>query len=212
VNFIVPSFNFAGRSYSRVGFVSNGYLVVGGGTGADVEYINQNLPDPTPPNNVLAPFWTDLNPAFGGALRVATLTDGDDTWIIFEWEGVWNYGDHEPNSFQVWIGINSDTHPGEDITFTYGPVSDGDAGYLTVGAENEFGNRGANFYVDGLGTAPVAGTEVRVTSVPGAPGETHIISFDMLAKRSGRWTNCAEMTSDLFQGTNVSCVQGTSVK
>ncbi len=167
VNYTVPGFQYAGLNYTRVGIVSNGYLVVGGGTGADVEYINQNLPDPSQPNNVLAPFWTDLNPSAGGALRVGILTDGVNSWVIFDWEAVQNYSDGQPNSFQVWIGINGV----EDISFTYGNVTAGDSGYLTVGAENSFGNSGQNFYFNGVGVAPANGTEVVVSSIPGQPGE-----------------------------------------
>ena len=65
-NFDVPAFLFAGETYTQVGMVSNGYAVVGGGTGADVDFINQNFPNATPPNNVLAPFWTDLDPSRRG--------------------------------------------------------------------------------------------------------------------------------------------------
>jgi hypothetical protein len=200
-NFNVPGFQFAGETYTRVGFVSNGYLVVGGGTSADVQFINQNLPDAARPNNVLAPFWTDLNPAFGGAMRVATLTNGVSSWVIFDWEGVANYGDRLPNNFQVWIGINGV----EDITFTYGDVSAGDMGFLTVGAENVFGNSGQNFYVDGVGTPPGPGVEVRVSSTPAAPGETHTVTFKAKVVKWGTYTNCARMTSDAFQGVNVAC-------
>jgi hypothetical protein len=34
-NFNVPAFTYAGETYTRVGFSSNGYVVVGGGTAAD---------------------------------------------------------------------------------------------------------------------------------------------------------------------------------
>ena len=47
-------------------------------------------------------------------------------------------------------------------SFTYGPVGDGDSGYLTVGAENAYGNSGQNWYVDGTGTLVTADDEVRV--------------------------------------------------
>ena len=106
-NFNVPAFEYAGEIYTQIGVVSNGYIVVGGGTGADVDYINSNLPDAGIPNNVLAPFWTDLNPAFGGRVLINTLTDGFDSWIIVEWENVLTYGDKLPNTFQVWIGTTS---------------------------------------------------------------------------------------------------------
>jgi hypothetical protein len=208
VNFSTEPFVYAGQVWGRIGMVSNGYAVVGGGTGADVEYINQVLPDPTPPNNVLAPFWTDLNPGAGGALRAAYLSGGGLTWLVLDWEAVPTWSGDEVDSFQIWIGVNG----AEDISFTYGLVGDGDSGYLTVGAENEYGNSGQNWYADGAGTLVGAGDELRVTSVPGAPGETHVITFSAKATEKGWWQNCAEMTSDLFFGTNIACFEGMVVK
>jgi Subtilase family/PA domain len=204
-NFTVPTFQYAGESYGRVGLVSDGYLVVGGGTGADVQYVNQSLPDPTPPNNVLAPFWTDLNPAAGGAMRIATLTDSVNTWLVCDWEAVPNYSNpSQGNSFQVWIGLNGV----EDVSYTYGaPLTGGEGGHLTVGAENRFGNRGDNYYYDGTGTLPTDTTELVVTSTPGAPGETRTIQFKARAVDDGDWENCAAMTGGFF-GTSLSCVQG----
>jgi uncharacterized repeat protein (TIGR01451 family) len=208
-NFNVPAFLYAGETYSRIGMVSNGYAVVGGGTGADINYINQTLPDPTPPNNVLAPFWTDLNPGAASALRIATLTDGIDTWIVLDWEAVKEYSTTRTNSFQIWIGINSDGNPGEDISFAYGTLQgNGDLGFLTVGAENRFGNSGSNFYVDGVGTLPDETTQLVVTSTPGAPGETRIVTFQARGHQKTRWQNCAELTSDIFQGINLACFNG----
>ena len=94
-NFNVPSFAFAGKTWSSIGFVSDGYAVVGGCTGSpDIQFINQVLPDPARPNNVLAPFWTDLNPTTVGEMRIATLTDGIDTWIVLDWEAVQNWSIH----------------------------------------------------------------------------------------------------------------------
>jgi hypothetical protein len=204
VNFSTYPFVYAGEIYSRIGMVSNGYAVVGGGDGADIDYINQILPDPARPNNVLAPFWTDLNPAFGGALRAAYLSGGGLTWLVLEWEDVRCYTDNEYNSFQIWIGVNGY----EDISFAYGPVGDGDIGYLTVGAENEYGNSGENWYADGEGTLVSAGDEIRVVSVPGAPGETHTITYTATGEDAGPWSNCVEMTGDLWFGTSFACFEG----
>ncbi len=217
-NYTVPSFDYAGESYNQIGIVSNGYIVVGGGGGSDVNYINSDLPDLSPPNNTLAPFWTDLNPAFGGRVLVSVLTDGVDSWTVVEWESVENWGDGETNTFQVWIGSNTDTNPGEDISFVYGPdISDGDGGYLTVGVENAFGNEGGTVYFDSAGTAPAPSYpsgdyEVDVFSVPGAPGETHTITYSATAKNKGSWTNSALMTSDAFQGISVASFSGTVTK
>lgn len=209
----VPSFTYAGQTYSQIGIVSNGYIVVGGGTLADVRFLNARLPEEALPNNVLSPFWTDLNPDAGGRVLLNVLTDGADQWIVVGWEGVPNFGDGRTNTFQVWIGTDADAHPDEDISFVYSPdVSDGDGGLLTVGAENAFGNKGGTVYFNGEGIAPAStlatGYVVDVLSVPGAPGGSHTIAFEAKGKRRGAWTSCAEMTSDITQGTSIDCVEG----
>lgn len=204
-NFNVPPFVFAGEVWSSVGVSSNGYLVVGGGSGPDNSINNQSFPDPSRPNNVLAPFWTDLNPAVAGAIRIGILTDGVNRWLVVDWNAVRDYSLPRLSSFQVWIGLGAD----QDITYAYGSIgSNGDGGLLTVGAENKHGNRGANVYFNGVGTLPANGAQLRVDSVAGSTGESHTITFQMQSQRPGAWQNCAEMSADLFQGVAVSCVSG----
>jgi hypothetical protein len=205
-NFNVPAFSFGGETWTRILIVSDGYGVVGGGTGADIQFINQNLPNAARPNNVLAPFWSDLNPAFGGAMRIGILTDGVNRWIVLDWQAVREFTDVATDSFQIWIGINGV----EDITYTYGAVGNGDGGFLTVGAENRFGNRGQNVYFNGTGTLPVSNTtEVLVSSTPGSVS-SRVVSFDANAGDDpASWTNCATLTSNAFTGTSFSCVSGT---
>jgi subtilisin family serine protease len=213
-NFAVPAFLYAGDTYTRIGMVSNGYLVVGGGTSSDIQFINQRFPNSAPPNNVLAPFWTDLDatPARGGAMRATILTaTGGHRWVVFDWDHVPTFSSNaQRNSFQVWIGVNGV----EDISYVYGPqLTSGEGGFLTVGAENKFGNRGANFYYNGTGTLPVASsTQVRITGTPAAPGETKTVSFTARAGEEGAWTNCAEMTGSIFFGTSTACVTGAVTK
>ncbi len=214
VNVNVPSFTYAGVSYSRIGVTSNGYVVVGGGTTADLDYINQEFPDANRPNNVLAPFWTDLNPSAGGTVRVNVLGITGHSWIIVEWENVQNYSNaSERHDMQVWLGLNGDTSPAEDISFAYGPnTAGGDGGFATVGAENVFGNRGDNYYVDGTGTLPTSTTELIVSTTPPAPGETYTIDFGIHGRRKGSWTNCADLTTDLFPGTATDCFSGVTTR
>ena len=205
-NFNVPAFSVAGQTYTRIGIVSNGYLVLGGGTAADVSFLNQSLPNAARPNNVLAPFWTDLDltAARGGALRVGILTDGVDSWLVVDWDKAPNYSAAVPNSFQIWLQVGAT----EDVTFAYGPVGSGDGGLLTVGAENVFGNRGQNYYYNGAGTAPGDGTQLAVAGTPSAPGETHTITYEAIAQRPGSFVNCAEMSSDAVFGITTACVPG----
>jgi hypothetical protein len=167
INFSVPPFAFGAETYSTLGFSSNGYAIVGGSIGPiDNTYFNQNLPDVSRPNGTLAPFWTDLNPFVAGELRIATLTDGADTWIVLDWANVREYSTPNSNSFEIWIGILADANPGEDISYAYGPIGgSGNGGFLTVGAENRFGTRGQNAYFDGIGDLPENGTQLRVRMV-----------------------------------------------
>ena len=210
-NFNVPPFSFAGETWSQVGVSSNGYVVVGGASGPDNSINNQDFPNPTRPNNTLALFWTDLNPAAAGAVRIGTLTDGLDTWLVVDWEGVREFSTAgNLHSFQTWIGVNGDANPGEDVSYAYGPNNgNGDGGFTSVGAENKFGNSGDNTYFNGVGTLPANGTELAVTTTPGTVSSV-TVEFDARAgDETGSWENCASLTSNGFTGTSIACVNGT---
>lgn len=125
------AFPFGGVSWTRVGLASNGFLILGGG-GAKDGSANQSFPNGASPNAVLAPFWSDLNPEAGGALRTASFTDTLNDWVVFEWDAVSNFSTSGTNSFQVWIGLSGDTSPVEDITFVYANVTAGNGSLLTV--------------------------------------------------------------------------------
>ena len=88
---------------------SNGYVSVGGSDDAsDISFEPQTFPDPTHPNGVLAAYWTDLDGGGAVGIRVGTLTDGVDTWIVVQWN-THVYGDSSPagaRSMQVWIGTS----------------------------------------------------------------------------------------------------------
>jgi hypothetical protein len=213
-NFNLPAFTYAGNTYTRLGVGSNGYLVLGGATGsADVQFLNQSFPNPTRPNNVLSPFWTDFNPPAGGAIRVATLTDGVDTWIVVDWAGIKEFSSAKLDTFEVWIGLNNDANPAEDISFAFGPIQgNGDGGLMTVGAENLFGNRGANYYYNGTGTLPAEGTQLVVTGTPGVPSAAQTITFTATGNQYGTWVNYAQMVSNLFQGVSVASFTGKVTK
>lgn len=187
VNFDVPEFIYGGEVYSRIGVVSNGYVVVGGGTSADVEFQPPaSFPDPAAPNNVVAPYWTDLNPADGGALRVATLSDGVTSYLVAEWEDVPTWSGNGTNSFQVWItlGATEQTY----ITYDGSLTAEPDVGSLT-GAENRTGSSGVT--VDPVD--PASAYQV-LTSPPAAGGA---VTFDYVVKGlvKGTWSTTAKLTS-----------------
>ena len=178
--FDTPEFQYAGESYSRIGIDSNGYLIVGGGTGTSQDNQccpPQTLPDPAPPNNVLAPFWSDLDGTGAPGVFVGLLTDNVDSWVVVEWR-VNEFGTTTRKVFQTWIGVNGT----EDISYTYDPgnlPTTPTAEALTVGAENSDGSAGA--HIDGAPTG-----DLRVASVGGNDGGSVTYSFKVRGVTPGR--------------------------
>ena len=205
-NFNVPTFYYGGEPYSRVGVVSNGYIVIGGGTSADIVFAPQIFPNAARPNNTLAPFWTDLNPSATGAgsIRIGTLTDGSDTWLVIDWEGVRNFGNATTHTGEIWLRVASGgagTGPSsEQITISYGTANasagDPDSG-INWGAENRDGSSGKNIPAPG----PANDTEYVVTTTPPAAGGTATIGYDASSKNAGTYTSTASMTSNVTPGT-----------
>jgi hypothetical protein len=201
-NFHVPPFLYGGETYTRIGLAGNGFAVVGGGE-AELTPIAQTMPDPETPNNVIAPFWTDLS---GEGTFYVDIVDPDNSgieWLVLEWEDASDLD--EPAgvySFQIWIQVETGQ---EAIFMVYGRVEgDGSDDFgFSVGAENKFGSSGKT-----LTDLPTVDTELAVkTVVPIIPG-THTITFSAKGVRGGDWENCAEMTSEVFVGTALACAEG----
>ena len=208
-NFNTPLFFYGGEPYSRIGVVSNGYVVIGGGDASDVVFVPQTFPNRARPNNVVAPFWTDLNPSpsGAGAIRIASLTDGSSTWLVVDWNRVRNFSNATTHSGEIWFRLATGaagTGPSsEQITISYGTGADaanagiGDPGSgINWGAENRDGTSGAN-----IASAPADGSEYVVTTSPPTPGGTATVTYDAWSKKPGTYDSLAAMTSDLTPGT-----------
>ncbi|MBA2554722.1 MAG: S8 family serine peptidase, partial [Geodermatophilaceae bacterium] len=172
INYSVSPFVYAGDTYETLGVTSNGYAVVGGvEDSADITFVPQELPDPTVPNNVLAPFWTDLDGTDAPGIYAAIIADSvtGEQWFVVESQ-LNVFGTSDLEIFQTWIGLNGT----EDITYAYDPanlpIAPPDEYGLTVGAENINGSGGED--TDALPTE-----DLRVTSTSGAPGGTLSYSF-----------------------------------
>jgi len=202
-NFGVPTFYYGGEPYTSVGMVSDGYVVVGGGNSNDVNFIPQTFPDPARPNNVVAPFWTDLNPSFGGNMYIGLLGDGTDNWIVCDWEAVRNYDTSDTHTFEVWIrlpgGTGGSGAGSEQTTIAYGPNGAGDPdnppGSKYWGAENRDGSSGIS-----LDSYPGNGTSVQVNMGSPTPGGSVTIPYDITSKKVGSYTSVATMSSNQTPG------------
>ncbi len=192
ITYDVPSFRYAGSSYNRLGVVSNGYLVVGGGTVQDVRFEPPGGLDKNRPNNILAPYWADLDGTAAEGIKVATSTVDGREWIVAEWR-VKVYGTEVRQQFQVWIA----TGEREEIRFAYDPdaLPSGDIKFA-VGAENALGKGelltsrpDKDLVVRSAGGRPGGVLRFGVTVTGLAPADDHLLT--------------ASMTSDGVPGTTL---------
>jgi Subtilase family/Fibronectin type-III domain/PA domain len=209
-NFNVPAFQWGREVYTRIGVDSNGYVVIGGGSGPDNAFIPQTFPNPARPNNVIAPWWTDINLAAPGCVapcgaRIATLTDTvtGDRWLIVDWQDVPTFGFTDAahrHDFQIWLGLNNDPSPVEDVTIAYGDVGIGSTDGLNAGAENRDGSSGIN-----ITPLPVDGAQYVITTSGPLPGGKVVLTFEAEGAQAGDYVLTARMTSNVTVGaTSVS--------
>jgi len=204
-NVNVPTFSYGGESYTQIGVASNGYVVVGGGSAADVNFFPQTFPNTARPNNVMAPFWTDLNTTGGtvgnNAILVNTLTDGaGHSWIVVDFEKVKNFSNSTTHTGEIWIQYQG----GEQLTWSYeaANAASGDPGSaINWGAENRDGTSGKN-----LAAAPANNTEYRPVLSPPTAGGSVSIPFDVFSKKTGTFHSDATLLSNLVNGGTIAPV------
>ena len=205
-NFSTPSFFYGGEAYTRIGVVSNGYVVIGGGTSADVVFLPQTFPNANRPNNVVAPLWNDMNPPAAGAIRIATLTDGVTTWLVVDYDHVRNFSNATTHTFELWFRLGT-TAASEQTTISYEAANSGspDPGSGGgSGAENRTGTSGVNL------PAPADNTEWSVNTSPPTAGGTVSFTYDASADTPGSYSSVASLTSDVTPGIT-QVVQGLTV-
>ncbi|MBY5979825.1 S8 family serine peptidase [Ferrimonas balearica] len=168
-------FEFHGRSYNQFTVSSNGFLSPGE-TKANSSWLNHRLPDSLVPNNVIAPFWTDLDlqdedaltgdGSGGGTLHLYQVKDaaGEVNYLVVDWVGTQlaGQGDGEGYSFGVWLGVGP--QKGHNLLRYYklGPLP----ANLTVGVEDVLGAAGVMRYHNGEGVAPKEGDTLKVEMIP----------------------------------------------
>jgi hypothetical protein len=204
-------------AYNTVAVTSDGYLKFGEGDSADLNFVPQDMPDPNPPNNVLAPFWTDFDMSGDSAPTV----DGGDMYIgydgcflYFEWYQVPIWGTDVTRTFEATIGTKDcmDALNGGDdfIEFDYDAGDNGastNGTPMNVGAEDALGVTAADLGVDSTGTQQPDDDGYFIETGVTIPGGSKTITYDAYGKRTGNFDVKALMTSDVTQGTAVQIVK-----
>lgn len=196
LNFDSAPFLFNGKTYTTFGVDSNGYVVVGDATAEDNNCCTIPAgPSADRPNNVLAPFWTDLEGRDGlvGDLGIyaATLSGGGMSWNVIEFRLV-DYGTLSERISQVWIGTNGV----QDITLNYGNAQAAPAGQdFLVGAENEAGQ--------GQMDEALPTEDFVVNSTDPAPGASYTYTVVVKGVKKGVGIVRTEMTANGVPGVTI---------
>lgn len=148
-------FTYGGNDWTSVTFNTNGVLAFGDQpvTGT---WLNQEMPSSSAPNNIVAPFWTDLQllPENNGEFYFDSITDGSGTpWFVFEWYNASLYGDSSGNTYTFSVWLNQDTN---EIFYNYVDLAEL-PGNLTIGMEDLSGSLGETYHFNGQGSAVASG-------------------------------------------------------
>jgi len=122
-------FSYYGVPFSSIRVCTNGWLSF---TSTDTDYTNQGIPLTDEPNNLLAPFWDDMDVVSGG--HIYYYADAANQRFIVEWDAVQHYPSGNPETFQVILSAD------HSIVYQYKTV-DIDNG-CTIGIENGEGTDG----------------------------------------------------------------------
>lgn len=165
---------------------------------------NLNIPvnDPSDFNdNVIAPFWADLDLSTGNLYGAIVLWNGAAHTVI-EWENAKFKQTNQLISFQLWIEDGTD-----NIWFSYPPGFNTSLGTstpsATVGAENLAGTQAAKYYYRGssgspTGTVPTGAVDVWVGLNP----STATLSYQATASGSAGSNMLNEATVTVSSTTN----------
>lgn len=122
------AFAFYENNYSNVTIGSNGYLTFGG---YGSSYGNSELPNSNEPNNIIAAFWDDLYPGYGGGVSYQTI---DDKFIVQYTDVPFYNSSGNRNTFQIIL------HRDGNIVLQY--LTMGSSASATTGIENSTGSSG----------------------------------------------------------------------
>lgn len=88
------AFSFYGQTFTSINICSNGWLSF---TSTNGSFYNYPIPGTDAPENFIAPFWDDLNPADGGVIYYYNSADS----FIVSWVDVPHYSSGGPYTFQM---------------------------------------------------------------------------------------------------------------
>ena len=152
----------AGENIETLAISTNGLLVTNytDEDTASSTYSPQKLPLNNRPNNVIAPFWTDLvlgDSVSDGDVFFGIVENDLDKWVVIEWWNATEYGKASPTyTFSLWLKEGSD-----EAYINYAGLGELPT-LLSVGVEDARGASGVNHFFSGTGEAPSSNSSLLI--------------------------------------------------
>jgi hypothetical protein len=182
------NFGFYGADYAELYITDNGFVSFA--PVPSLTFQNQDIPDPTEPNNLIAPLWNDFDPSGGGAIYYETLGTAPDRRFIVQWDQLPQFFDVDSNTFQCVLYESTGC-----VEFRYGLVTpEAFAGAYTIGVEDQPGFRASSV----PGTAAIQGACIELCPEAGIDpcpkcigdvdddGDTDVFDYATLAVNFGQ--------------------------
>ncbi len=190
-------FPFYGTDRTSLRLTSNGWLGFAG-SGTATGSTNASIPSASPPNDLIAAFWDDLNPAAGGSIRYQDMGDGR---FVVSWLAVPRY--NEAGSAMTFQAILYATG---EIVVQYQTMV-GTRTSATVGIENPTGTDGlqvvvnASYVEDGLAVRfaqPTIWATVAPATASVAPADstTFTVTLDAADLTPGTYTATLRLSTN----------------
>ena len=167
-------FNFYGQTFNSVWVSSNGYLTFDPTNVSD--YSNDQIPNTTTPNSIIAAFWDDLDLSNAGSILYQTTGIAPNRQFIVMYNQVPHISDSGSSfTFEI-VLLEADN----SITIIYSALQNGsglyaDGSNATVGIEDSSGTAGTEYSYNGSNLL-YNGLTVRftLTSVTGTCADTDV--------------------------------------
>jgi len=146
------AFPFYENNYSQLYFSTKGLISFGQGT---YSWNNTSLPNPSPPNNIVAVFWDDLGMYRGNrsdaGIYIYQGGEAPNRYLVIEWYRADVYsGEGSSGSQQADLTFEVILHENGDIVMQYLSLS-GNLQSATVGIEDDIGVTGLQYLYNAPG-------------------------------------------------------------
>lgn len=183
------TFFYGGVEYDSIYVTTNGYAIpMNAGDPTSNSPFNQYLPDASAPNNVIAPFWTDLDlkgtgagDPGGGEIYAGTgkFLGGTTNYAVIEWHEVEaRFFPGVTYTFQLWIELGTD-----NVWIVYDALGAINNVFMTIGVEDAPGTSGYTYHFQGGGEPPTTGVDLKVVYDP-----DNVFASNFESGNLGGWT------------------------